>query len=767
MLGRRAAWIVIAVAWAFFLTSGGTYPGIADVQAQLVAQVFAVAILGSWLVIALLRPGWRLTTPLLIPVLAASAAYAAAGLFSQRPRLSLEPTIAGIGFALAFLFLTRLLADDWFRSRARVLTIAFVALVAVGYVGQVVIEWVTWWQLVGRIALPPLRPSFVGLFLGSPNLIATSLILAGPIAVTFIASSPARRPLVVTLAVIAALAIFLTGSRGGYIGAGTATLVGIGLLVGRYGPMKLRDMVVDLTRRRPIILAPVAVAFLGLLIAIPALAYRFAQGGADLRFDLWRSALAIFADHPILGGGPGTWVQLKVVTNPAGVQNIVVPHAHDLYIQALAELGVVGVLALAFLVVTVARRLFAASRRAPGPLGIEAGAVIAGVAGFAAQSVVDNLVNLPFVCLLVVWLVAWVEGGLAPGDQPTTTSDRANRESGRWLARRGSALVGVGLLGVLLVIPVLIRVDTAALDDAAGNSAAADQDWPTALSHFEAARAADPDFTLYQLQTASALARVGRTSEARALLAQAVMDDPLAINQIGLAVLDATLGNYPEAMIRARAAAALGIGEPTVALNAGIVGEAAGDHAFAVAEFATAIAWDPPLARSGFWDAPERVTSKGAIVAAARAMTDALDGALIDAYAGNPSEARSALEAMAPSSQRDVYVAACEWLGGDATGALARLGEITRRDPLDWFAAGWASRIARLSGDLATADRYASWAIAVEADAASSVIGEASVVPAEDDAASAGLPANYPWGVYLRPSSPYLLVPELTLIGVR
>ena len=74
---------------------------------------------------------------------------------------------------------------------------------------------------------------------------------------------------------------------------------------------------------------------------LPVLAVRFTQGGELLRLDLWRSALGIFSQHPLFGGGPGTWAQLKLEATPAGATNLVLPHAHDIYVQTLAEVGIV------------------------------------------------------------------------------------------------------------------------------------------------------------------------------------------------------------------------------------------------------------------------------------------------------------------------------------------------------------------------------------------------------------------------------------------
>src|SRR5438045_3663021 len=106
-LARLGAWLLLALSAVFLLSTGGTYPGIASLDAHVIGQVVAIAVLGVWLMASLFQPDWRPRTPLLIPIALASAAYLASALASQRPRLSLEPTVAGLGWALAFLFLSR------------------------------------------------------------------------------------------------------------------------------------------------------------------------------------------------------------------------------------------------------------------------------------------------------------------------------------------------------------------------------------------------------------------------------------------------------------------------------------------------------------------------------------------------------------------------------------------------------------------------------------------------------------------------------------
>ena len=761
---RLAGWIVVLAATTYIMAVGGTYNGIASAPDRVLMQALAYGILGTWCIGAMLRPSWRPRTPLLFPVVLASAVYGLSALFSQRPRLSLDPTMAGFAIALTYLLLSRILADSWFRRRFEPAMVTAVGLVCAAYIVQVVLEWLRWWGLVGALVVPPLRPSFVGLGFGSPNLVATFLLLLGPLAVVVVGRSSRTWP-AVALGAAVAVAIFLTGSRGAYIGVAVAMFVAVGLAATRreFG-RPLADKANLLFRRRRSVLALSAICVLVLVVFTPVVVSRFLQGGDSLRIDLWRSAASIFVDHPLFGGGPGTWVQLKIPANPPGTSNIIVAHAHNMYIQAAAELGLVGLAALLFLVIATGRRLLGAWRSAPVPLSVETGAVIVGLSAFAGQSLVDNLVNLPFVCLLVIGVVAWVDAGMINLEASGTN----NRSVDHTVSRLSAVVLPVAaLVASVLVLPFVIRTDAAMFASEAGALAGKAGDWPTALADYGVATSLDPGFALHRLERASALARTGRLAEAREETLAASKDDQTAIILASLAALDQAAGDLAAANEHVRRAVTFGTNEPNVALNAGLIGEAIGDRAFALDQFANAVAWDPPLAGNAFWVLSKRAVSKADVLALARERSDPETAALIRAYGGEPRTARRELEALGPSAAHDVLIAAAIWLGGDAVGAKARLRELLQKDPHDWFAAAWMARIARLSGDGEGADRYAQWAVILQADVAPLVITELSTIPAGPGDEEAGMPFDYPWAIYLRPTPPYLLAPQLTLIGRR
>jgi hypothetical protein len=131
-------------------------------------------------------------------------------------------------------------------------------------------------------------------------------------------------------------------------------------------------------------------------------------GGVGTRAQLWPAALALFARHPVLGVGAGNFPLLLPTVGVTGVAT----GASSLWLQTLAEQGIVGVAALAAFAWIALRETF--RLRAQSPL-----ALAAFLASFSllAHQVVDDLFFYPKVAALF-WLVL---GAGAAGVAPTTS----------------------------------------------------------------------------------------------------------------------------------------------------------------------------------------------------------------------------------------------------------------------------------------------------------------------------------------------------------
>jgi O-antigen ligase len=133
------------------------------------------------------------------------------------------------------------------------------------------------------------------------------------------------------------------------------------------------------------------------------------------RYDYWRVAFEEFADNPIRGAGSGAfrvdWLRERTVKRPG-------QDAHSLYIETLGELGLVGAVILAALLVGVAvsaGRAFRRARRA-GHGGDRRDGRVRGArgAGLGLEMPAVSLVAL----LLAGALIAWSEAAAATSPEP-------------------------------------------------------------------------------------------------------------------------------------------------------------------------------------------------------------------------------------------------------------------------------------------------------------------------------------------------------------
>lgn len=197
------------------------------------------------------------------------------------------------------------------------------------------------------------------------------------------------------LAACYGLALFVSGSMAGYISALVAALVYI-----------LPRFTAKLNGRR---------ALLALSIVGPgAVIYTYGllgrtHGPPSQRVTVWFYALGLFLNDPYAGAGLGIISQ----TSPWRL-----PHAHNLILQVAAELGVVGLLALAGVV-------WWAVRRAMPRGGMICWPGLALLVGLAAESMLDYIYWVPQASLLILlaFEVICVSGAAAHDAAGASTSE--------------------------------------------------------------------------------------------------------------------------------------------------------------------------------------------------------------------------------------------------------------------------------------------------------------------------------------------------------
>jgi O-antigen ligase/tetratricopeptide (TPR) repeat protein len=132
----------------------------------------------------------------------------------------------------------------------------------------------------------------------------------------------------------------------------------------------------------------------------------------EARMELWSGGLRTFLNYPLFGTGAGTflWVEPAQRTRP-GFEDLTADHAHNEYIEALVE-G--GLLRLALTILLVAGPVVAVVRQYRRKVDDPSGPLLLGglfgIIMLAAESVVDFGVHLPAVAVLSCVSVAGLMG---------------------------------------------------------------------------------------------------------------------------------------------------------------------------------------------------------------------------------------------------------------------------------------------------------------------------------------------------------------------
>lgn len=234
--------------------------------------------------------------------------------------------------------------------------------------------------------------------------------LLAPIGLSLMVFRGVRReqmPFVGILTVVPIVALALTASRGGI----TSFIFEVGLLA----------VVVYAQRARKSQAIPVAIVLLAALIAVGWLGanrvvnrfsiYRADELTANRRITMIEGTWRVFLAHPVYGSGLGTLVAVYPRYEP-DYDGRIVDHAHNDYVEALAETGIAGgICGLAF--------FFLLFREVRARLSEEQSALsqgshvaaLTGCAGLMVHSLVDFNLHIPANGLMFLVLASM---GIAP-----------------------------------------------------------------------------------------------------------------------------------------------------------------------------------------------------------------------------------------------------------------------------------------------------------------------------------------------------------------
>jgi hypothetical protein len=257
------------------------------------------------------------------------------------------------------------------------------------------------------------------------------------------------------------------------------------------------------------------------------------SAGNNGRAELWKVALAAFSDEPLHGYGASTFgLQL----DHRGTGEIKVEDAHSLYLESLAELGIVGFLLVCGVLALILGAFVKAARGPDRALG---GALFGAGLAWALEAGLDYMWEYPAITL---WLFA--AGGLALTARRTATAPRPVRSA---VARRRHVVLAVGValacLG-LLILPWRAYRSDGPLRGA--QRAFANHDCPSTVSDAQRAIAALPARPEPYVLMGYCRAMMHEPQLALSAMKQAVKRDPDNwTTHFGLAIARASAGLDP------------------------------------------------------------------------------------------------------------------------------------------------------------------------------------------------------------------------------
>jgi O-antigen ligase len=249
-----------------------------------------------------------------------------------------------------------------------------------------------------------------------PNVLATFEALGLPAAVAFALG----RNLALRIVGAAGFALIVAGlalslSRGGFLAAAGALIVMLAWRPVRYTALAALAVV--------LVLQIGSGTFSGEVEQMSVVQGRiesvsYAAAGGDPRFAIWRATPPMIAEHPFFGIGAN---QYPVVSPRYGLfaQDLggSYQHAHNIPLTVAAELGLLGLAALIWATLALARVLVAAYRRQSGFYRGLALAVGAAFTGLALQGMVDYTVSSNTV-MAMMFVLSGCAVVLAAGPRP-------------------------------------------------------------------------------------------------------------------------------------------------------------------------------------------------------------------------------------------------------------------------------------------------------------------------------------------------------------
>jgi putative inorganic carbon (hco3(-)) transporter len=544
-------------------------------------------------------------TPIDIPLCVWLVSQGIATAFSSNPRQSLETFNLYLLYSVFYYVVVDLTRAGWPAE----LWEKIVLLAGAFGLGLGIIQFMGWYQnwfaIGGWDHLIPPATTRISSTLIHPNMYAAFLNLLFPLALTRLFSTRAwvAKFFLGIWALVGLVSIYFTSSRGGWLGTAAMFAVLALLLVMDHWKTFLRGLT-WLKQHRLVIAGLVVGAALGVvlggLLLLRQVNHPSHPQGGDARGYIWIVGWDMLKQSPFVGKGPGTF-GFNFARRYSIPPDKLLVHAHNAYLNTLAETGLLGFAALAFLLISFGVFMLRFWRQQPAGQHFFQIGILAGLAGLAVHSFFDTPQSTIFINLIIA-ILAGLLAALAPGTRFV---------SGRSLSWRSPALViaTLAVSGLGIYFHYGYSAYYQALD------ASYKLDWPRASVWMQEAVRRDPANRLYAIQRGFvsgqlALNQDGSVKDDAALkVAIAAYEQALhqqsenSLDWANLAILYKAEGDLKAAQAAMQTSARLAYSNPVMQLNLGRIYEEEKMDDLAARSYQKAIslepAWSDPIFSQG------------------------------------------------------------------------------------------------------------------------------------------------------------------------
>jgi O-antigen ligase len=210
----------------------------------------------------------------------------------------------------------------------------------------------------------------------------------------FVSQGVAGSLLIAASIVVMSIGIVLSNSRAGLVVLAASFFLFVGLAILAYGRARYRELWV----RNVIRVLVLTVLAASLYVGVGTTIQRFSLDNLlhENRPLYWANIGGIIRDFPIFGTGLGTFAEAYPAYEKRSGPEMLLAHAHNDYLECLAELGLAGTALLLGLVLLLAVRAFLVwrGRRNPEVKGLALGGLVS-LAGMGIHAVTDFNLHIP------------------------------------------------------------------------------------------------------------------------------------------------------------------------------------------------------------------------------------------------------------------------------------------------------------------------------------------------------------------------------------